>query len=68
MTAATVPGRWVDDPEFAMSCGTGDEGFCPCGAALVPSRYWIHDDDALAATSGMPLGWWCPGCGDGMYP
>ena len=39
-----------------MSCGTGDEGFCECGAALVPSRYWIHDDDALAATAGMALG------------
>ena len=64
MNAATVPGRWVDDPEFVMCEGTGNAGFCECGKPLVPSRYWIHDDDALAATAGMALAWCCPECCD----
>ena len=64
MTAATVPGRWVDDPWFAKSDGTCHAGFCPCGKPLEPSRYWIHDDDALAATAGMALAWCCPECCD----
>lgn len=68
MTAVTVPGRWVDDPEFAMSDGTGNCGFCECGKPLVLSRYWIHADDVLAATAGMALGWCCPECCDRMYP
>ena len=42
-----------------MSDGTGNCGFCECGKPLVPSRYWIHDDDVLAATAGM-----CNCCGE----
>ena len=64
MTAVPVPGRWVDDPDFGLTHGVGDEGFCPCGAALTPTRYWVHADDEAAGTVGLATGWCCPECCD----